>query len=305
MSRRTVQLFNLSLLDLLTGALGAIIFLFIITPKGGHSPTPTQQAVVYFDSIQMKLYGSLPDSLLSKQPGDTLLTVLVDYKALPKNPSQVKSREEKKSSVVLAKNNPQQLPTKPIVKKQPEPTSSTPPRSKDPVQPKKEEKTTTTKEKPETPTTQSASKFKGSPPVVPCKVSFEISWLDKEDNIDLFVCKDGSCVYGARKKDKKIGQWDSGKSRNRLFGNDLRTNQEAVRQFDHILPGEYQIYAQFKESKKNSKSVLIKGLIYTKDKANQERGESFSKQLTLGKERILIGTVILKENGLFQFKKKA
>jgi hypothetical protein len=73
MSRRKMQFFNLSFLDLMTGALGAIIFLFIITPKGGESAAPVRQAAIYVDTVQRKLYGDLPDSLLNKEAGDTLL----------------------------------------------------------------------------------------------------------------------------------------------------------------------------------------------------------------------------------------
>jgi hypothetical protein len=84
MTRRKMQFFNLSFLDLMTGALGAIIFLFIITPKGGESAAPVRQAAIYVDTVQMKLYGDLPDSLLKKEAGDTLFAVLLGHKLLPK-----------------------------------------------------------------------------------------------------------------------------------------------------------------------------------------------------------------------------
>ena len=92
MSRRTKQLFSLSLLDLLTSALGAVIFLFIITPKGGESATKVQQAMVYFDTTQMKIHGVLPDSLIGKSEGDTMLTVLMAYKDLPKVVDKTKGK---------------------------------------------------------------------------------------------------------------------------------------------------------------------------------------------------------------------
>ena len=123
------------------------------------------------------------------------------------------------------------------------------------------------------------------------------------DNVDLFVCKDGICVYGGHKRDRAVGEWDSGKSRNRLFGNDLRTNQEAVRQFDKIQPGEYLLYAQFKNSDKNHTSLNLTGLIYTKSPTGQERGTDFSKPLTPTKDRVLLGKVVLKEDGNFSFTK--
>lgn len=309
MSRRNIQLFNLSMLDLLTGALGAIIFLFIITPKGGQSAAPIQQAAIYFDTTQMKIHGLLPDSLLSKMPGDSLLVVMVDHKNLPKKVNAPRK--------VLAKNDlPISKPTpsprkKSIANKKPTPSPS----KKEKAQPKKEKESTSSsrsQKKRETKsksTTSSKGKtaertFKGSPPSVPAAVSFEVNWVDKNDNVDLIICKDGKCVFGGKKRDKRIGQWDSGKSRNRLFGNDLRTNQEAVRQFDKIIPGEYQVYAQFKESKKNNKTITIKGLVYTKNDKLVERGENFSRRLTISSRRDLIGIVKLKANGEYQFIKK-
>ena len=298
MARRSAAMFSLSLLDLLTGALGAIIFLFIITPKGGQSAAQNRQAVIYFDTTQMKIHGALPDSLLYKQAGDTLFAVLLDYKDLP--------LPKKKSPKVISIK--ERVPSPPTAVAKP-PKKTTPLKINQPKEPAKPEATKVVKvpEKPspEKAPVPSVPTYKGSPPAVPCMVSIEVYWPNKTENVDLFVCKDGSCVYGARKRDKKIGQWDSGKSRNRIFNNDLRTNQEAVRQFDQILPGKYKVYAQYKESKSNKSSLLLKGLIYTKNKAKQERGEAFNYALMLNKkQRTLIGELILKSDGSFQFLKK-
>ena len=300
MSRRNTELFSLSMLDLLTGALGAIIFLFIITPKGeGAAPAVEQQAVVYFDTLQMKIHGALPDSLLAKRNGDSLLVVLKDYKNLPK--------KEKSPYKVLASNEAK-LPKPPPRKrasdvdkpKQVPKTKSTQPAKKTAVKKGTQQQSDSKSQQAKKESTQ----FKGSPPSVPAAVSFQINWADKNDNVDLIVCKDGKCVYGGKKRVKGVGQWDSGKSRNRLFGNDLRTNQEAVRQYDEIIPGRYQIYAQFKESKKNNKTATIKGLIYTKNAKSQERGEHFTRSLLITTNRFLIGTVQLKADGTYQLIKK-
>lgn len=305
MARRSNSLFNLSFLDLLTSALGAIIFLFIITPKGGESAAKVQQALVYFDSTQMKIHGELPDSLLQKSSGDTLLMVLLEYKDLPKaskTPKKIfafnESKKEKKPEKIEKPIN------QPPVKKEEVKTSKEKPKAeeKKPTAPTSPPVETPTKE-PKPKPLPSAPIFKGDAPSVPCKVSFEVSWADITDNIDLFVCRGSSCVYGGRKKDRNIGQWDSGKARNRLFGNDLRTTQEAIRQYDKIIPGEYKLYAQLKESKQKKTSVTISGLIFTKGKSGLQRGESFSKTLKVSKERTYIGTVILQADGNYQFKK--
>jgi hypothetical protein len=298
MSRRTTQLFSLSLLDLLTSALGAIIFLFIITPKGGEPAAKVQQAMVYFDTTQMKIYGDLDDSLLTKSAGDTLFTVLVAYKDLPKPVKEPEKKyvydepRPKPQPTPIPENKPVNQPPKPTPTKQPTP-QPTPPKKEEPPK-----KTEPTKEPP----AQKPPEYKGDAPSVPCLVSFEVQWGSKTDNVDLFVCKGNSCVYGGNKKDNQIGQWDSGKSRNRVFGNDLRTNQEAVRQFDKLIPGEYKIYADFKESDTNRKTVQVIGLVYTKDESGLQRGEKFSQKLELGKGRTLLATVTIKQDGSYILK---
>jgi hypothetical protein len=288
MSRRRSQPFNLSLLDLLTSALGAVIFLFIITPKGGAPPSKTQQLGVFVDTVQHRVFGIIPDSLQVKQVGDTLLAVLVDYKKLP---------EAQPAPKMVFQQRPALTPDR-AAEAKPSPDK---PEKKDPD--KKAEVSKPETEEPKagqpdkTPTPPPV--YRGDAPSVPCLVSFEVNWDNAEDNVDLFVCKDGSCVYGGRKRDRSIGQWDSGKSRNRLFGNDLRTNQEAVRQFDQIVPGEYLLYAHFKNSRRDREEVRISGLIYTKSPSGQERGGTFSKILTRTEDRVLIGKVVLREDGQF------
>ncbi len=284
MARRKVELFNLSFLDLLTSALGAIIFLFIVVPKGGEAAAPVQQAAIYLDTVQMKIHGPLADSLRTKQAGDTLFAIVVDHERLPEPP---RPQPEAKPERPIVERTPPQQPERP----QPQPPQTPAPVTQ-PAEP--------------TPTPEPARpvQYKGDMPSVPARVSFEINWANREDNVDLFVCKGGNCVYGGRKNVRDIGQWDSGKSRNRLIGNDLRTNQEAVRQFDTVIPGEYQVYASYKESSKNQASVTITGLVYTKGDNGQERGQSFSRRLSLGAERVLIGTVVIQKNGDFQFKSR-
>lgn len=287
MARRKTQLFNLSFLDLITGALGAVIFLFIITPKGGSSAPDAKQLVMYMDTARMKVFGDLPDSLRSKRAGDTLFTVLVDYRQFP--------QAEKPGPI------PQTAIEAPV---RPAPTAAAPSGPRPETASKVAEKPGQASEKPAKVSEhqpESTPVFKGDAPSVPCKVSFEVSWANQSDNVDFFVCKGNVCVYGGNKKHRSIGQWDSGKSRNRLFGNDLRTTQEAVRQFDRIIPGEYLLYAQLKESKSGNKTVRLKGLIYTKGKAGKQRGEHFTKTISIGKSRVLLGKVLLRADGSYQF----
>lgn len=298
MSRRSAQMFNLSFLDLLSGALGAVIFLFIITPKGGEPSAKVPQVIASIDTSQQQIFGFLPDSLMNKNAGDTLLVLISGWKEMPGTEEcppippptpcpvcprcpAVKNSEPPIASVEI-KGEPKEVVNK--VRKQP--IISSPPQ----------------KVLVKTPPPEQG--YKGDPPSVPCKVSFEVTWEDIADNVDLFVCKDGSCVYGARRRNSKIGFWDSGKSRTSIIGGDVRTTLEAVRQFDQVIPGTYKLYAQFKDSKKNRSSVSIRGLVYTRGQNSKEKGERFYKTLQLNrKERTLIGTVNLKADGSFSITK--
>jgi len=320
--RRANSPFNLSLLDLLTAALGAIIFLFIITPKGGEGAAVAQQASIYFDTTTMQIHGRLPDSLIGKSSGDTLFAMLVDYRAvngpdvggleaelaaqrrraaeaeaarqaaLEASQRAHSASERANAARRLAEANAAKAKAdarlaaakaKPVAKPiaaAPKPAVKTPPKP-------------AVKVKTEQPT------YRGTPPSVPARLSFELNWADKNDNVDLFVCQGNNCVFGNRKRDSKIGTWDSGKSRNRLFGNDLRTNQEAVRQFDDIEPGTYTLYGMFKESDAKRTSVAVNGLIYTKDAKGKPRGETFKRTIKLAETRTRLITVVVKADGSF------
>ena len=294
MARRNTSLFNLSFLDLLSGALGAVIFLFVITPKGGSPAATVPQAALYVDTLNGKFYGDLPDSLLHKGIGDTLFTILVDYRKMP---GMEKPKEKPQPIAVndrpVSKPVPKPEPRK-VEKPEPKPEPKEPPVKTEKPDPKPEPR-------PERKPAPPPPEYRGDAPSVPAMVSIEINWPTRQSNVDLFVCKGNDCVYGGRKRDRNIGEWDSGKSRNRLFGNDLRTNQEAVRQFDRIIPGEYKIYALFKATSREREKIAVNGLVYTQNEQGQERGETFARTLELSDERLLIGTLTLKENGEFRF----
>jgi len=279
---REPQIFNISFLDVICGALGAVIFLFIAVPKGGSAPSNKQQLMMSYDTLHRQVFAKIHDSLRNKRPGDTLLVVLADYKQLPgieDCPVCEDCSQAQSASIHSA------LPSKNVDVKIKD-TTAAKPQEQSP--------------KPDDPRT---SKYQGDAPGVPCKVSFEINWTDIADNVDLFVCKENKCVSGGAREIRDIGQWDSGKAKTKFFGSDLRTTQEAVRQFDKIIAGEYKLYARLKESSKNNASVYVRGLVYSRNDNGQEQGEPFSATLQLNAPRLLIGTVSLSENGEFQFAK--
>ncbi|SEI41961.1 hypothetical protein SAMN04487995_0566 [Dyadobacter koreensis] len=280
---REPQIFNISFLDVICGALGAVVFLFIAVPKGGSAPSKKQQLMMSYDTIHKQVFANIHDSLRSKRPGDTLFVVLADYKELPGI-----------EDCPVCEDCPQEGSSA---------THAATPSAKNSDVKIKDTLAFKSLEQPNKPDDPRRSKYQGDAPGVPCKVSFEINWTDIADNVDLFVCKDNKCVSGGAREIRDIGQWDSGKAKTKFFGSDLRTTQEAVRQFDKIIAGEYKLYARLKESTKNNSSVYVRGLVYSRNDTGQEQGETFSITLPLNAPRILIGTVDLSESGAFQFTK--
>lgn len=303
MARRSIEMFNLSFLDLFSGALGAVIFLFIITPRGeGTSAASQPQIALSIDKMTNQVFGSLHDSLVDATVGDSFLVLITNFDEMPNEKDCPECLEVKDCPEV--KKCPECLPCPKAIAEISRKNNnikseiSLPKPSSKIVQPTSQ------------PITNRTSAYKGDPPTVPCKVSFEISWADWKDNVDIYVCRGKSCVSGTKKRtriNKAIGTWDSGVSRNSgpFVSTDYRTNMEAVRQINEIIPGEYKIYAHFKESEKGSKSVQIKGLIYTKGKNGKEKGKRFVKTLIVNKkDGTELGTVRLKKDGFFTFIKK-
>ncbi len=279
MKNRNVEFFNLSFLDLLSGALAAVIFLFIIVPKG--EPTVFDDPVsVTYDSTQMKFFGHVPDELFDWQPGDTILAIIGEYGLAPK--TEEPQRVVERSKPVTRRRERPQAPKKEVVE---------------------EEKTVAEERATAEPTpTVAPSKFSGSKPDVPCVLSIEMKWASKKDNVDLFVCKDNDCVFGGKRYRSFIGHWDSGKARTSLFGGDLRTNQEAVRQFDEILPGTYDILAQYKDSSDPKEEVPIRLQVYTKNEDGTERGKEHYFKLPMNPtERTRIAQLTVGPDGELDF----
>ena len=340
--RRASSPFNLSLLDLLTAALGAVIFLFVITPKGGASASRFQQASLFFDTSTMQIHGVLPDSLMGKRQGDTLFAMLVDYKAVD-GPDvgglqaelaaerrraaaaerarraasedaaaaerEIAAAQAARAAAVAASRNAKSAAEKARAERQlaeAKRKRAEADRHAAEAERKRAEaiaaaaKPTPSEPMPAAPRSEPPTPYRGTLPSVPARLSFEMKWADAADNVDLYVCQGNTCVYGNNKRERSIGSWDSGKSRNRLFGNDLRTNQEAVRQFDELMPGTYTLYANFKESDEGRASVEVSTLIYTKDDAGKPRGQTLTNTLELSGTRSRIATVTVRADGSFK-----
>jgi len=313
MNRREVELFNLSFLDILAGALGAVLFLFIVVPKGdGQGPGASPQLAVKFDTIQMTFFGELPDSMSQYTVGDSLLSLVIDYDDMPSIhdcpepkpcPSCTDAKKLSRQIARLQKSLAERdIEISRLEQKLGRSSKKTKTAIAAAVSPTPQKKETKSKSAPK-PQPVPAAKYKGDLPSVPCKFSVEVKWDDINHNIDLFLCKDGQCVYGGKRKNKKIGFWDSGKSKTSIFGGDLRSTQEAVRQFDSILEGEYEVYVQYKASKTEPQpSIPISGLVYTKTLENGEQGKTFKLDIPFDKKnRTLVGSIKVSQDGSFTF----
>lgn len=322
MARRDVQLFNLSTLDVLSGALGAVIFLFIIVPKGGASASrTTAQAALSYDIRHKQLWGDAADSLQNKKIGDTLLIVIKDLNEMPQavpcpacpdcpsTPGVVNGQKPPKPSgstpFTPSPTTPTATTSTTVTPSTPTPATPNNPPTYDPTTQQVIPIGLTAVEKKE----YDALKQIEILPNVPCMVAFDIFWKDQIDNVDIFVRK-GDYVSGkpSKRNNPTIGKWESGVSRTKLFEKvDLRTNMEGVRQKDKIIPGTYEIYGQFKatDPKNPKSSIQVEGLFYTNDLKGNQRGKRYQHTLQLAPngEPQKLATVTLRADGTFDFNK--
>jgi hypothetical protein len=266
-NRKEIELFSIAFLDVLFGALGAIIFLFIIVPKGGKSPDPEEYIVASIDAKSQKVFGGYDDYSKEIQLGDTLRILVASYGNFP-----------------IRVPCPPQTPC-PEVQIQPEVTTVVNQNSN----------------------ATSSAKGKEFRPSVPAKFSIEMHWEEESDNVDLFVCKGNLCVFGAKRNLPSIGTWDSGVQINTFKDfwriKNLRTNMEAVRQVQELVPGVYKVYGQFKSTDSNKKTIDVSSIVYS-EKSGEPQVEFLEFGLSLNpgtseSARKLLMTIQLDSDGSF------
>ncbi len=259
-------------MDVLFGALGAIIFLFIVVPKGGAPPDEKKVVPVNIDEKSGKLFGDYLAVFEDLQVGDSLLVLATGKATFP-------SRKDCPPPVVCP-----ECPECPECPKCPETKVENGNFKEPPVQSKPD------------------LVYR---PSVPSKFSIEIHWKETKNNVDLYVCKNGKCVFGkdSNRRNKDIGAWSSGKEMNTLGQyfkkSNLRTTMEAVRQIDELLPGSYSIQAVFKESEMNESGVEVTCLVYS-ERNNNPQVETFTRTISLNPgQKIQLGTVDVLPDGNF------
>jgi hypothetical protein len=300
MARRELQSFNLSFLDLLSGALGAVIFLFIIVPKGKNTFPEMQRkvdATAKLDTQTMRFVGRVAFSTRHRI-GDTILVAL--------DSSYVEPLATFDEDDEDAPWYPYYPPPEPP---QPRDTGTGPSR---PNRPPAGKESDTLVGKGSDVAPGSGKAYKGPKPSAPCRLAFEINWADEKENADILVYKGSTFVSGTKNNRVKpeIGQWDTGVSKTKIFTKtDFRTNMEAVRQINALLPGEYKIYAVFKESANNANTLSVNLLLYSKTKEGVEKGQEHNFRLFIRPKPskladfTLLGTATVREDGTINFSK--
>lgn len=238
MSRRKQDLFdNLSFLDIVFGALGAVLFLFIVVDKGSatEASIPADEMIkVYMDMDTTggyRFHGRLPDSIQSQlatlPTGTPIKLVINGRRALP---GQV-------------------CPPCPVVRC-PDGAKPCPPEKKCPECPKCPEQKTETGilcGDPACPKVVSNS-YSGDPLEIPYSIGFAIvDNTSYTNDIDIKVCRAGTCVPEGRSNTGGGMRWVDLREKGSFFqgGKKARTGGEMVLVEDAIAPGEYTVSAKF------------------------------------------------------------
>ena len=114
MSRRSIQVFNMSFLDMITNFLGAVIILFLLAmvDQGGSSKaqfSPKFFGSVTVDSSKNRIFGDFDRVFRSVKPNDTILVVVKDFGQSPENGAKDATGRE----VVYLPCNKQHFPSVP------------------------------------------------------------------------------------------------------------------------------------------------------------------------------------------------
>jgi hypothetical protein len=329
MKRQNVDLVSLSFLDVLMSALGAVIFLFIVVPKLPNVPNKTiMQAVAdYSEPNVSTFYGSdfRQNTPYYFIPHKTRIAFEPNYKIgyLTQNNKMYSEQYIKNNSMMgigygrYTDSDEENGVSKRLIPSDREsfaaanrliPIVTNQDSIQKNLQSLVKEYSQLVLVNSEREKKLNACEKNIRRPSYACKLAFEIKWEDPQNNVDLYVVKGDQYVCGKHgyRSNPTIGDWDSGKSRNRIFNNDLRTNQEAVRQFNSLTAGEYQLFAQLKEMAKpdSVNSVNLSGLIYTQNDKGEELSTTFNSSVSLNPNaRQIIGHVFIQPDGTFVFNK--
>lgn len=283
MSRRAQQFFKLSFLDILSGALGAILFLFIIVDKAGGEEdkgpvigAPLTKIFVPVDTTTRTIF-DIPDTL-NIYPGRSIQVVISDISPAPDQPKC-----------------PPQEPCKgrgegPVC---PDPERHKKPDCPDPghhkqvvcVDPSVHDKLLCD----DPGCSKTTIQYQGDPLALAYHLGFSLTSANPADEIDLQVCKDGVCVSGAKKQGAGM-RWLNLKEGG--FFAKPRTWNEIILAEGSLQPGTYTCYARV--DCKSAATSNIELVVGTKKQNMPRQVATFSKKLDkCGNQWIVVGAVIV------------
>jgi hypothetical protein len=286
-SGEEINLLSVSFIDLLFGAMGAFIFLFIIIPKVSQQDMQTlrsvkdiKQGVASMDSMMAKLKKAVPPEDYNK-----ILNLSAGLRASVKNlevelndvrtkynqaVTNYKNVADKYDALVAERDKYQsrnEYLENQIQKLKPE--DYIPPAEKAPdnaivVDNKRD--TVVTKDdifRRDTALANAEKNRTDQAPEAVIGINFPfivaIEWGDKNDKVHLYMKQKGSsswCFYQTKRQRSSFGVWDKSLKKISPFP------YEAIIQKEGIVPGEYEVYAQPYIAK--SGKVEIKGYIAMK-----------------------------------------
>lgn len=254
-----------SFLDTISGALGAILFLFIIVDKGG-SPVPLPDnenvpiAYLSLDTLTQELHGFLPDSLKRLKPGERMVIVVdaISPKPIPSPELCTLQHFETKECTLPHTNDDRPRCPRPEdhLNVCPDKSCHKSPRCKDPIAHTKV-------------FCDDAKCEKGKEKVIidervfialPFEVGFMLESKNYSDEIDIQVCKINDCVNGGKKRDKGNGMvWLNYKT----SGLSAKTGSETIIiEEKSKMAGTYIIQGRL--NRRHSSSVDLKATVATK-----------------------------------------
>ncbi len=310
MARRSseeINLLSVSFIDLLFGAMGAFILLFIIIPKVSVEEMNTlksvkeiKEEIANMDSVMDKLKNAVPPEDYNK-----LLNVSAGLRASVKNlegelndvrtkynqaVSNYKNVAAKYDELVIEsqKIKEQNKYLEEQVKKL-KPANYIPPSEKAPANAvvlNTEKDTVISKNDLFTKDTTLASALKNTTDSAPASVIglnfpfiVAIEWADKKDKVHLYMKQKGTgswCFYQTKRQRSSFGTWDKSLRKISPFP------FEAIIQKEQIVPGEYEIYAQPYDTKAGK--VEVSGYIAMKAGDRPVKRKNFEpKLISLGK----------------------
>ena len=331
-SGEEINLLSVSFIDLLFGAMGAFIFLFIIIPKVSVEEMKTlrsvkeiKQEISNMDSVMAKLKNAVPPEDYKK-----LLNVSAGLRASVKNlEGELSEIRTKYNQVVANYRNVAAKYDELVIEneklkernssleeqiKKLKPANYVPPGEKLPENAVVVNKTIDTVlsktdllNKDSTLADAIKNATDNAPEAV-IGINFPfivaIEWSDKKEKVHLYMKQKGSsswCFYHTKRQRSSFGTWDKSLRKISPFP------FEAIIQKDQIVPGEYEVYAQPYQSA--SGKVEVRGYMAMKAGDKPVKRKNFEpKQISVGKSPTsgntgdtYLGTVIVSSDN-FEWK---